>query len=145
MSDKVPKTFIVDCPKCRAKVAAIEHGCIRWSGGVDMEGEPHYGISVHLGKCPKCHTILVGESQQIGIENYDSYVDEWADAITYFEKYVELVPDDPKGWNNLGVALREKGEVKRAIECYNKALVLDPTLEIVRTNMGTAKDMQLIL
>ncbi|MHA1905874.1 MAG: tetratricopeptide repeat protein [Candidatus Thorarchaeota archaeon] len=73
------------------------------------------------------------------------YLDRWADAITFFENYVDLAPDDPKGWNNLGVALREKGEVKRAIECYNKALILDPSLEIVRTNMKTAKDMQLIL
>ncbi|MHA2425873.1 MAG: tetratricopeptide repeat protein, partial [Candidatus Thorarchaeota archaeon] len=73
------------------------------------------------------------------------YLDKWADAITFFEQYVELAPDDPKGWNNLGVTLREKGEVKRAIECYNKALILDPSLEVVRTNMKTAKDMQLIL
>ena len=73
------------------------------------------------------------------------FLDKWADAITFFERYVDVVPDDPKGWNNLGVALREKGEVKRAIECYNKALVLDPSLEVVRTNLKTAKDMQLIL
>ncbi len=73
------------------------------------------------------------------------YLNRWAEAISFFEKYVELTPEDPKGWNNLGVVLREKGEVKRAIECYNKALSLDSTLEIVRTNMKTAKDMQLIL
>jgi hypothetical protein len=89
MSDPVPKTFIVDCPKCRAKVAAIEHGCVRRPGGIDREGGEHYGISVTLGLCPKCSTILVGESQQIGIEGYDSYHDEWADAIRVY-------PEPPK-------------------------------------------------
>ncbi|MDF1539925.1 MAG: tetratricopeptide repeat protein, partial [Candidatus Thorarchaeota archaeon] len=72
-------------------------------------------------------------------------LEKWADAIPFFEKYVSLVPEDPSGWNNLGVVLREKGEVKRAIECYTKALEIDPSLEIVKKNMETAKDMQIIL
>ena len=75
-------------------------------------------------------------------------LDKWAEAIPLFERYVELVPEDPSGWNNLGVVLREKGEVKRAIECYTKALEIGPvpTLEsIVKKNMETAKDMQIIL
>ena len=73
------------------------------------------------------------------------FLEKWAEAITFFERYVALAPEDPKGWNNLGVVLREKGEVKRAIECYNKALKLDPTLKIVKTNIKTAKDMQLLI
>lgn len=89
MSDAVPKTFIVDCPICRAKVAAIEHGCVRRRGGFDREGEMQYGISVTLGECPKCRTILVGESQQVGIEGYDSEYDEWAEAIRVY-------PEPPK-------------------------------------------------
>lgn len=89
MSDKVPKTFIVDCPTCKAKVAAIEHGCVRKSGGIDQEGYEHYGIIVYLGVCPKCCKILVGESQQIGIEGYDSEYDEWAEAIRVY-------PEPPK-------------------------------------------------
>jgi protein O-GlcNAc transferase len=72
------------------------------------------------------------------------YLDHWADAIPYLEAYTIKTPDDPKGWNNLGVALREKGDVKRAVECYNRALSLDPGLEIVLKNMGTAKEMQMI-
>ena len=89
MSDPVPKTFIVDCPICKAKVAAIEHGCVRRPGGIDRGGGEHYGISVTLGECPKCRTILVGESQQIGIENYDSEYNEWAEAIRVY-------PEPPK-------------------------------------------------
>ena len=85
-------TFIVDCPVCKAKVAAEEHGRITHSGGVDPEaGEPHYGISVGLGECPKCNSILVGESQQVGIERFDADEDEWADPVRVY-------PDPPKAF-----------------------------------------------
>ncbi len=70
--------------------------------------------------------------------------DKWSEAITILERYVELMPEDPKGWNNLGVALREKGEVKRALECYNKALTIDPELDIAKSNIDTAKNMEMI-
>lgn len=83
MADTTPETFIVDCPTCKAKVAAIERGRIRHRGGVH-EGDEHYGISVSLGDCPKCHTILVGESQQTAIAGFDSEYDEWADAIRVY-------------------------------------------------------------
>lgn len=89
MADPTPKTFIVDCPTCKAKVAALEHGRVRGHGGIDQDGDEHYGISVSLGVCPKCRTILVGESQQIGIEGYDSEYDEWAEPIRVY-------PEPPK-------------------------------------------------
>lgn len=43
MSDPIPETFIVDCPKCKAKVAAIEHGCVRRLGGMDRGGDVFAG------------------------------------------------------------------------------------------------------
>lgn len=92
MTDKRLPTFIVDCPVCKAKVAAEEHGRINRSGSVH-EGEAHYGVSVGLGKCPKCHSILVGESQQIAINGYDGYDDEWADPVRVY-------PDPPKAFTS---------------------------------------------
>lgn len=72
------------------------------------------------------------------------FLDRWIEAIPYLEAYTIKSPDDPKGWNNLGVVLREKGDVKRAVECYNRALALNPGLEIALRNMGTAKDMHMM-
>jgi hypothetical protein len=86
MSDPVPETFIVDCPVCKAKVAAREHGRVRHCGGIDDDGNEHYGVTVHLGVCPKCRSILVGESRQTAIAAYDSDFDEWADAIRVYPK-----------------------------------------------------------
>ncbi len=71
-------------------------------------------------------------------------VGRWMDAIPHLEKYVGLVPDDPRGWNNLGVVLRERGEVKRAIECYKRALELDPSLDVARRNLETASHKEVI-
>ncbi len=71
-------------------------------------------------------------------------IERWPEAIPILERYVELMPDDPKGWNNLGVVLREKGEVKRAIECYKRALELDPELSAAKKNMRTASSMKTV-
>ena len=73
------------------------------------------------------------------------FLDRWNEAIPFLEQYTKGVPDDPIGWNNLGVALREKGEVTRSIECYKRALDLDPNLEIAQKNLETAMNKQMIV
>ena len=72
------------------------------------------------------------------------FLDRWSESIPFLEQYTELVPDDPVGWNNLGVVLREKGEVTRSIDCYKRALQLDPELEAALNNMETAMYKQMI-
>ncbi|MGY5858258.1 MAG: tetratricopeptide repeat protein [Candidatus Thorarchaeota archaeon] len=72
------------------------------------------------------------------------FLDRWGDSIPVLERYTELAPDDPVGWNNLGVALREKGEVTRSLDCYKKALQIDPNLEAALNNMETAMYKQMI-
>ena len=72
------------------------------------------------------------------------FLDRWSDAISFLERYTELAPDDPAGWNNLGVALREKGEVTRSIECYKRALKIDPELAAALNNLETAMYKQVI-
>lgn len=73
------------------------------------------------------------------------FLDRWGDAIPFLERYTELVPDDPAGWNNLGVALREKGEVTKSIDCYKRALKINPELEAALNNMETAMYKQMIV
>jgi tetratricopeptide (TPR) repeat protein len=66
-------------------------------------------------------------------------LDRWMESIPLLERYTSSVSDDARGWNNLGVVLREKGEVTRAIECYKKALEVDPSLTEAQKNLETAK------
>jgi hypothetical protein len=78
-------TFIVDCPICRAKVAAIETGRAEYSYFDDESQEP-YAERVHIGNCPKCNRILVGESVQVDFENYTADYDRWSDAVRVHPK-----------------------------------------------------------
>ncbi len=73
------------------------------------------------------------------------FLGRWSDAILYLEEYTKLVPEDANGWNNLGVVLREKGEVTRSLECYKHALKFNPALEVAKKNMNTAMNKEVIL
>jgi hypothetical protein len=73
-------TFIIECPFCKAKVAAIEAGSMLRSGVDDDAGEP-YGCRIQIGSCPRCSSFLVGESTQTGFAGFDADQDEWSDVI----------------------------------------------------------------
>src|SRR5258708_40297555 len=81
----VTKTFIVDCPRCKAKVAAEEKGRAE-RNGFDHESEEPYGERLLVGVCPSCNTFLAGESRQIGFEGYDSEDEQWSDVVRVYPK-----------------------------------------------------------
>ena len=81
---KAPPTFIVDCPDCKAKVAAIESGRAE-QFYMDDGGEP-YGMRVVVGNCPKCKLILVGQSDQIDFADIDAEYDRWGDIVRVYPK-----------------------------------------------------------
>ncbi len=144
---------------CQAKMDRFNAACTSLNMAIDLHegaissantvGDLTYELKNYIRSVEFYELSLEGSPDQpvplfrMGVSLWQ--LEKWADAIPYFEKYVSLVPEDPSGWNNLGVVLREKGEVKRAIECYNKALAIDPSLDIVKKNMETAVDMQIIL
>lgn len=79
------KTFIIDCPWCKAKVAAHEHGRGTKTGWFEEAGEP-YGTTLAVGECPNCHSLLAGEAHQIGFEGFDPSGDYWSDFVRIFPK-----------------------------------------------------------
>jgi Domain of unknown function (DUF4145) len=79
------KTFIIDCPWCKAKVAAAESGRAESGGFDDDAGEPH-GTRVLVGICPSCKSILAGESDQIDFEGFDADADRWSDVVRIYPK-----------------------------------------------------------
>ncbi|MEP6889680.1 MAG: DUF4145 domain-containing protein [Nitrospirota bacterium] len=81
---KAPPTFIIDCPCCKAKVAVTESGRAEEFYTGD-DGEP-CGRRVLIGNCPKCNTIMVGESLQIDFANITAYEDHWGDTIRVYPK-----------------------------------------------------------
>jgi hypothetical protein len=78
-------TFIIDCPLCKAKVAAERTGLAE-NGGFDDEVSEPYGNRLYVGKCPRCSTLLAGESHQVDFEGYDAQEDRWSDIVRIYPK-----------------------------------------------------------
>jgi tetratricopeptide (TPR) repeat protein len=61
-----------------------------------------------------------------------------AEAIRYFTAALALRPDSPGMYVNLGLALRDAGEVDAAIADYQRALALAPGYAVAHNDLGTA-------
>jgi Tfp pilus assembly protein PilF len=57
-------------------------------------------------------------------------------AIAEYKKVVELKPDFPQAYNNLGVALKRKGELAEAADNFNRALERKPDFGAALSNRG---------
>ena|GEM_PF-5699153 len=53
----------------------------------------------------------------------------------------ERDPSDKRAWNSLGVCLKKFGELKDALEAYDKALKIDPNYAIAWYNKGNCLDI----
>ena len=63
--------------------------------------------------------FAIGYAKEIGLENYDN-------AIEYYNKAIELKPDYVYAYNNRGNAKSDLGNFQEAIEDFNKAIELMP-------------------
>lgn len=84
MADNSTSTFIIDCPRCRAKVAARQEGCAIRSMWIDEIQEP-FGECVVVGGCPKCSILLVGTARQVTFKGYEGgEEDQWDDPVRVY-------------------------------------------------------------
>src|SRR5215217_4283312 len=82
----LPQTFIVDCPVCKAKVAALESGRAESKGFNEYVGEP-YGERLFVGTCPVCTRLLGGRSVQTHFEEWEGDEEDiWSDVVRIFPK-----------------------------------------------------------
>ena len=58
------------------------------------------------------------------------------DAIPVFRKALEMEPENPLLWLNLGIALQRTGDYEEAIESFHRALGFDDTLFDAWLSMG---------
>jgi hypothetical protein len=79
-------TFIVDCPNCKAKVAAQETGRAE-NTGFDEEASEPYGLRLIVGQCPRCGMLLAAKSHQRRFKGWeDEDEDVWADPVRVYPK-----------------------------------------------------------
>ena len=75
-------TFIVDCPRCRAKVAAVEAG--RAQRNYTDEDNAPYSERLSVGQCPVCTVLLAGFSTQTHFADIDAEYDVWSDPVRVY-------------------------------------------------------------
>jgi Domain of unknown function (DUF4145) len=89
----VGPTFIIDCPKCEAKVACDVKGILD-NQHYDSEASEPYGHRLAMGSCPSCGTSLVGRAEQTDFEGWEgSEHDRYGD-------YVRVYPKPPKTFSS---------------------------------------------
>ncbi len=72
-------------------------------------------------------------------DGYELYNNgNYEQAITCYDKALEIDPDYAFAWNNKGAALYYLGRYDEAITCYDKALEIDPGFEPAITNRNIA-------
>ena len=104
------RTFIIDCPVCKAKVGAKEEGRIS-KGWMDDSGQPN-GYRLLIGTCPGCNTALAGTSTQIHFEGFDSEDDEWSDVERVY-------PSPPRAFSSYripGVVTSSLSDAEKSIQ-----------------------------
>jgi tetratricopeptide (TPR) repeat protein len=63
---------------------------------------------------------------------------EWSVAAASFQKAVELKPNYPEAWNELGYALRHMGKYPESVKAYDEALRLKPRFPEALEYLGEA-------
>lgn len=62
--------------------------------------------------------------------------ERYAQAVTAFETYLKLVPDDPTAWNLYGIALQRIGGIDEAVDAFRRAVALQPEYSSALNNLG---------
>ena len=86
-------TFIIDCPRCKAKVGAEHRGHIDRAYFDDEANEP-YGERIYIGECPSCSLSVVGRAEQIEFANYEG------SGHDVFGDVVRIYPNPPKAFTS---------------------------------------------
>ncbi len=60
------------------------------------------------------------------------------DAEKLYKKCLELEPQHPEVWNNLGNVYRKAGQIAKSVEAYQKAIELDPKYVLAYFNLASA-------
>jgi len=63
-------------------------------------------------------------------------------AIEYYEKIIELYPNDAEAYYNMGFAYSNKSDYDKAIECYKKAIILNPDYAEAYNNLSIVEQLK---
>ncbi|EPR44071.1 Tetratricopeptide TPR_1 repeat-containing protein [Desulfovibrio sp. X2] len=76
----------------------------------------------------------VNALNQLGNFYFDH--DKPAEAVDAYKKSLAIKDAQPDVWTDLGVMYRELTQYQQALDCFNKALALDPKHQVAHFNKG---------
>jgi tetratricopeptide (TPR) repeat protein len=82
------------------------------------------------------YEALIRELLTKGDEHY--FADRDEEAVPYFQKVLEINPDNYEVWHKLGVALGNLGRYEEAIDSYDQAIKIKPDYDETWNNRGVA-------
>lgn len=115
-----------------------------------QQGGPASGMSGGQGMPPEAaaqiRDLEIATAQKPGDQNawielgnlyFDAHQPQRSAAA--YEKAVALGPVGPDVWTDYGTMLRELGQAKKAVECFDAALKIDPKHENTLYNKGVVQ------
>ena len=98
-------------------------GCATGGGGYEtVEGERAARI-VELEKALAARPDDSDLHYELGNINFDQGY--YAEAVTAYERVLELDPNMPNAWTNMGLSLRQLDQPEEALSAYQKALTFE--------------------
>ena len=97
--------------------------------GVDLanQGQPKKAI-----KCFDQATIKIDPMHEDAWLNkgavLENFLKKHDDALSCFEKNLEINPNNFMGWTNKGLVYNELGKNEEAVKCFNKATEINPNM-----------------
>ena len=102
---------------------------------LEKEGFIEFRI-YQIGRRYGSEEFTVADLFGLGELNYD--IENYDKAIEYYNKALEIKPDDPGTIHNLGLAYVCKENYEEAISSYRKSLNIDPEDAVTWDNLGIA-------
>ncbi len=104
-------------------------------------GNPDRQIRIHL-EVTKITDYDINKADKLRVEGLQAFREgRIVAAANSFEEIIRMYPDTYQAWANLGSALASLGNKKRAIECYETALSINPDYEFAKKEMKAVRDL----
>ncbi len=100
-------------------------------------------MGLDLSSLAEEQRALLEESFRIFNEGIRALRDKaYQQAVEAFQRAVELLPDNPRAWGNLGLALILNGQYEEAEAALQKALEIQPDYEPARLNLENIRKIR---
>ncbi len=107
-------------------------------GQKDQEPGEDAAIGVRAALEPNPDDPVVADNRTGAMADAPPTRPEPADRLAALRLEAALRPDDPQAQFDLGVALKEQGQIEAAVGCYRRALALQPDYPGAHNNLGNA-------